>query len=151
MDPVTLIVAAVVAGASAGLTDAIKGEVTRAYAALRTKLFQRFDDDVNIKSNIGALEADPGSPLHKSALEQNLKKDGIDQDDELIALAKSVATATGLDVKQIRELAKGATVLSSAQRIQGVTSQKVEQVQHAGENSRVENSDQIITFGPPED
>jgi hypothetical protein len=152
MDPITLIVAAVVAGASAGVTDAVtdavKDQVTRAYNALRTKLVERFSGNATVGVLVESLENDPASAVKKSALTQTLGKEQIADDDELVALAQSVTTASGLDVEQITELARGATVLRSGQLIEGVTSQTVSQKRTLGENARIDDSPMTIRFGP---
>lgn len=151
MDPVSLIVAAVVAGASAGVTDAVKDEVRRTYSALRKKLLERFSENPTAMVVLEGLENDPASPVKKSALADNLGKEGLSDEDELVELARSVTAASGVDVAQISELAKGATVLRSGQVIEGVTTQSVIQKQRLGEGARIEDSPSTIRFGRSQD
>ncbi|WP_432937462.1 hypothetical protein ACQPXM_25120 [Kribbella sp. CA-253562] len=65
MEPVSLVVAAVVAGAMSGLTDTATQVVKDAYAGLK-RLLSRHDVDV------AALERRPESEVQKAALEENL-------------------------------------------------------------------------------
>ena len=149
MDPVTLIVAAVVAGASAGVTDAVKEEVKKAYGALRKKLLELFGD-ATTELAVTALEDNPGSSTAKAALTDRLGRESIGAQDELVGLAERVTAATGLQVEQIQRLATGASVLNSGQFIEGVESETAKQLIDAGEDSRVENSTQSIKFGRPQ-
>lgn len=150
MDPVSLIVAAVVAGASAGVTDAVKDDVKRAYAALRRMLVERFTGNSAVQTSIDLLEARPGSATAKATLTEQLGKAHVEEDDELVTLAEAVSGSTGLDVRQFIELARGATVLRSGTVIDGLASGTVTSTITAAEDSRVEDSGVRITYGPPQ-
>ena len=63
MDPVSLIVAALAAGASAGLKDTVAGAVKDAYAAVKRLLSQRYS-----RVNTSALEDNPKSQIQQAAV-----------------------------------------------------------------------------------
>jgi hypothetical protein len=105
VDPVTLIVTAVVLGASAGLRDTADQVVKDAYAGLK-RLLQRKGVEV------GPIERNPDSAAQRAAVDEQLTDAGAASDADLIEAAKqlitlvrasdpSVGPALGLDFERI--------------------------------------------------
>jgi hypothetical protein len=90
MDPVSLVVAAVVAGAVSGVKDTATQVVKDTYAGLKQLLERR-------KVELAALEAKPASPVQRAALEETLSDslDGADPADveRLLDAARAVIEA----------------------------------------------------------
>ncbi|MFD7553811.1 MULTISPECIES: hypothetical protein [unclassified Streptomyces] len=115
MAGVELVVAALAAGASAGLTDTASSAVRDAYAglreAVRRRLATRSGDSTRI---LEANEAEPG--VWQARLSELLSISGVDQDEEILSAARSllqdlggVGDQTGVNVVDARE-AKGVQV-----------------------------------------
>lgn len=85
MDPITLVVAAVAMGASAGLTDTASTVVKDAYAGLKALLTRRAVD-------VSGVERRPDSPAQQAALQETLTDAG-GVDDQIVAAAREVADA----------------------------------------------------------
>lgn len=90
MDPVTLIVAALVAGASAGLKDTATVAIKDAYAGLKSLIRHRFQDShaaasSAVHNEISAIEQ--GQQTDTGALHSALKGAGADQDGDLVRAA----------------------------------------------------------------
>ena len=90
MDPVTAIVAAVIAGAS----DTVTTLVSEAYGALKAKIHRLFERDPVVEITVDAVEANPDSPKAAAALTQVLADRDL-TDAELLALAEKVRQAVG--------------------------------------------------------
>lgn len=88
MDPVTLIVVALGAGALAGAKDAASSAVTDAYASLRELLKRRFAGKQNAELVLARHQGAPQT--WKAPLETTLKESGIDRDQEVIAAAQAL-------------------------------------------------------------
>lgn len=86
MDPVTLVVTAVVLGASAGLKDTAAAVVTDAYAALKGLLGGRNVD-------VSGVERLPYSTVQRDALHENLARAGDVVDDDVLVAAQHVTDA----------------------------------------------------------
>ena len=72
MDPVTLIVAALAAGASAGVTDAVSQGIQDAYAGLKALVLRRVQDQPAGEVAVIEHEKDPdtwSAPLVKTLLD----------------------------------------------------------------------------------
>ncbi len=106
MDPVSLIVAAVAAGASAGLKEQAEAAVKDAYAALKRILFDRHGVDVD------PVERKPASEAKRDSLKEDLSDAGAGADAEVLAAAKLVveevkrhdaaaARAVGVDLDDV--------------------------------------------------
>ena len=86
MDPVTLIVAALAAGASAGVTDTVSQGVKDAYAGLKAPVLRRVQDQQAGEVAVVQHEKDPdtwAAPLVKT-----LTAAGADTDPQLIEAAQ---------------------------------------------------------------
>jgi|HubBroStandDraft_2_1064218.scaffolds.fasta_scaffold509885_2 hypothetical protein len=94
MDPITLILTALVAGASMGVMDELKGEVKEkvkaAHARLRDLASKRFRAAgiPNAEAILAEYEADPES--YKTPLAKKLGVADAGKDDAIVAAAKAV-------------------------------------------------------------
>lgn len=88
MDPITIIVTALVAGAAAGLQPTIEQAVKDAYAGLKS-LIQRKYGDVNVD----LLEGDPKSKSRQMVVEENLQKTDAEKDADVLRQAKELLDA----------------------------------------------------------
>lgn len=106
VDPISLIVAAVVAGASAGLKEHAQEAVKDAYFAFRRLLSDRHGVDV------GPIERKPSSEAKQGSLKEDLGDAGAGDDTELIEAARRVveevrrhdgaaAQAVGVDLDDV--------------------------------------------------
>ncbi len=86
MDPVTLIVAALAAGASAGVTDAVSQAVKDAYAGLKALVLRRVKDQPAGEVAVVEHEKDPDT--WSAPLTKTLTTAGADRDPELITAAE---------------------------------------------------------------
>ncbi|WP_053226717.1 hypothetical protein [Solirubrobacter soli] len=105
MDPISLIVAAVAAGAAAGLKDTAASAVKDAYAALKGLLSKRGVD-------VGAVERKPESEPKRDSLAEDLKDGAAGDDvavleaaqrviDEVRANDAAAAKAVGVDLDEV--------------------------------------------------
>jgi hypothetical protein len=93
MEPVTVttaILAAIAAGATAGVTDTAKKAIGDAYAGLKTLLKRKFGGDSKVVEAVEKLERDPESAGWKETVGKEAAKAGANQDQELIAAAEDV-------------------------------------------------------------
>jgi hypothetical protein len=88
MDPISLITAALIAGASAGAKDAATSAVKDAYAGLRRLIERRLGSRADAVADLDRLEAD--SDADHSALLRRLAAAGAADDKELLAAATAV-------------------------------------------------------------
>ncbi|GGL05784.1 hypothetical protein [Nocardia jinanensis] len=88
MEPVTMAVAAVAAGAAAGLTGAAEQAVTDAYQAVKRLIGGRYQSvDVEI------VERQPESNNRRAVLAEELEQAGAGDDEELLVAARRVLVA----------------------------------------------------------
>ncbi|BBY66374.1 hypothetical protein [Mycolicibacterium helvum] len=108
MDPVSIVVAALAAGASAGLTDTVAEAIKDAYGRVKELLSEARYSQVDTK----AIEAKPDSEVQRAALKEILTDAGAEGDAALLAAssylleairihAPSAATAVGVDLDRI--------------------------------------------------
>jgi hypothetical protein len=88
MDPITLIVTALAAGAAAGLQSAAPKVITDAYEGIKA-LIKRKYGQVDLKT----LESSPASSNGKSLVKEELEKTDAGQDAELLRQAQAVLQA----------------------------------------------------------
>lgn len=88
MDPVTLIVGALAAGAATGLTDATAEAITDAYKTLKNLITQKYPD---VSPN--GVERKPESDVQRAALDEELRELGAAEDAELVAVARALLEA----------------------------------------------------------
>jgi hypothetical protein len=100
MDPVTLIVAALVAGVSSGVGDVAASGVRDAYEGLKGLLVRRFASDEQASATLEEHVADPEA--HEKSLAEEIRAVGADRDAEILAAAEDVlrrADAAGAKTK----------------------------------------------------
>jgi len=90
MDPVTLIVLALAAGAASGLKDAASSAVTDAYSSLKALAKKRFAGRPDGELVLARYEAAPQT--WEAPLSAELAAAGADSDAELIAAAQELMT-----------------------------------------------------------
>jgi hypothetical protein len=117
MDPISIIVMALVTGAAAALKPTTEQAIKDAYAGMKGLIQRKFG-----RVNVAVLETDPASKVRQAVVQEDLEKAGAGQDEELLTNAKAlldaiqthapdVPKAVGLDLEDI----KGASL--TAERI----------------------------------
>jgi hypothetical protein len=112
MDPVTVLVAALIAGTSAGVSTTASTAVQDSYASLRDAVRRRLagdpipaevTDEIAIAGRLTAIEAALADPSgRRGQLEAMLTNAGISEDDELVKLAVRLLSPTaGVNVTTI--------------------------------------------------
>ena len=112
MDPITAaILAAVAAGATAGLTEVTKKAIGDAYEALKTKIAEKFGAESELVDAIERVEAKPDSVGRQTTLQEEVQAAKADQDPDLLALAdalaKAIQTQTGKSATTMIATVKG--------------------------------------------
>ena len=91
MDPITTaIIAALSAGAVAGLTDTTKTAVTESYTKLKDLLTKKHGADSEVVQAVEKLEAKPDSQGRKETLAEEIVAVKAEQDEEIVAAANQV-------------------------------------------------------------
>ncbi|WP_157978730.1 hypothetical protein [Nocardia aurea] len=90
MDPLTVIITALIAGAAAGGQDAASATVREVYQAIRRRV-SRGGDDPDVRTALEANEATPGGNV--AALEAAIARIGGANDSELQTLAAQLLSA----------------------------------------------------------
>ncbi len=85
MDPISMVVAALVAGATAALKETAGSAVKDGYAALKALVLARFHGDEQGKAQLAAVERRPEAG--GAALQQSLAAAGADRDEALLRTA----------------------------------------------------------------
>jgi hypothetical protein len=95
MEPITLILTAIAAGASAGALDEVKDEVKAAYGKLRDLVSKRFREagTPNAEAVLAEYEADPES--YRGPLAKKLDAARAGTDDDLVAAATALLKLVG--------------------------------------------------------
>lgn len=88
MDPITIIVGALVVGAKTGLTDVAGQAIKESYAGLKTLIKDRYQ-----RAPVEMLESEPDDKGRQAILQQDLAKVGADKDPEVLEEAKKVLEA----------------------------------------------------------
>jgi hypothetical protein len=90
MDPISIVVAALAAGASAGLKDTVSAAIKDAYSGLKGILLKRFPG-----LDVSAVERMPGSKSKQDSLKEDLSEMGAvpGADSELLAAAERLIQA----------------------------------------------------------
>ncbi|MFI6495391.1 hypothetical protein [Streptomyces sp. NPDC050564] len=95
MEPVSLIVAALVAGAAAGATDATKEAVAAAYRRLLVAVRARLADRPDGPLTLDRFAEEPAT--WEPSLRAELTAAGADRDEALMALARQMLAGTAQD------------------------------------------------------
>ena len=88
MEPITVIVSALAAGAAAGLKPMAEGVIKDAYSAIKSFIKKKYD-----KVDLTPLEAKPESETKRASLAEDLTDAGAANDLELLDQAKQVIDA----------------------------------------------------------
>jgi hypothetical protein len=88
MDPISLILAALVAGASAGLKDTASDAIKDGYAALKALVLRRVKDEPNAAVQVEAVERAPDAD--PTELRERLQATGADADEDLLRAAREL-------------------------------------------------------------
>jgi hypothetical protein len=106
VDPVSLIVMALAAGAAAGLKPTAEAAVKDAYAGLKTFIRNRYSH-----VDLAPVEEKPASEAKRASLAEDLEEAGAAEDGELLKLAQSLvellrsydvdATPIGVDLERV--------------------------------------------------
>ena len=91
VDPVTIIVAALVAGAATGVTDTASQALKDGYAGLKKLLTGKFAGNSKALETLTEHESDPET--YEKPLAKQLQQTGADRDDEILAAAATVLKA----------------------------------------------------------
>jgi DNA helicase TIP49 (TBP-interacting protein) len=89
MDPISLVVAALVAGLTAGVTDTAKTAVMDMYQAFKARLMPKVESNEDAQSALVALEKKPDSEGRQLSLKEELISLKVDKDEELVRLAQA--------------------------------------------------------------
>lgn len=127
MDPITLIVTALVTGAAAGLKGTVEKALADAYQGI-TELIKRKYAQVDLKT----LERDPASAEHKTAVKAELEKTTAAEDKELLEGAQRVLQA--IPERALEATARAANV--SIKDIKAGASARIRNIQ-AGQGGRI--------------
>lgn len=104
MDPVTLIVTAIVAGIAAAAKPTAEQAVKDAYAGLKTLIQRRFSDKGDVSTAIEQVESKPESSGRREMLKEELDEAGAGQDSDVVKAAKELLALLqpqGADQSQI--------------------------------------------------
>jgi len=90
MDPVTIVVSALVAGLITGTTEMAKTAVIDIYESLKKSLSNKTEGNDDARAALVAIEKKPESEARQNVLKEELAKLNLEKDAELIQLAKSI-------------------------------------------------------------
>lgn len=90
MEPITLIVNALVAGATAGLTSVAEETLKDAYAGLKALIVRKFGSKRAVPQAIDFVEEDPEAAGRKEFLKGELEAAGADKDAQVLQAAKDL-------------------------------------------------------------
>lgn len=94
VDPISLIVMALVSGALAGIQSAAQDSVTTAYGELKAVLLRKYSsrDHAGLATAIAGVEREPRSPTAVATLRGQLQLTGAEHDPEVYELANLLVT-----------------------------------------------------------
>jgi primosomal replication protein N len=93
MDPVSLIVSALIGGLTAGLTDTAQVVTKDMYDALKARLMKKAAGNEDAQDAIAKVEKQPESKARQELLKEELGKLPLEHDEELLKLAQSLLEA----------------------------------------------------------
>jgi outer membrane protein assembly factor BamB/primosomal replication protein N len=93
MDPVTLVVSALLGGLAAGLTDTAKAATKDMYDALKARLMKKAEANEDAQDAIAKVEKQPESKARQELLKEELGKLPLENDEDLLKLAQSLLDA----------------------------------------------------------
>jgi hypothetical protein len=98
MEPITLIVSALVAGATTALKDVAGAVVKDAYAGLKTMILNRYGGEGDVAEAVEQVEAKPESAGRQMVLKEELAETGAPEDAELLRTAEALLVKVKPDV-----------------------------------------------------
>jgi primosomal replication protein N len=93
MDPVSLIVSALLGGLTAGLTDTAGAVTKDLYEALKARLMKKTEANEDARDALTKVEKQPDSKARQELLKEELEKLPLKDDQELLNLAQSLLDA----------------------------------------------------------
>jgi uncharacterized protein YmfQ (DUF2313 family) len=90
MEPISLIVAAIVAGLTAAATDVTKTTVKDTYDLFRSRLKKKVEGKEDAQEALAAVEKRPDSEARQAVLKEELAGLDVTNDEELLRLAQAV-------------------------------------------------------------
>jgi hypothetical protein len=90
MDPLSIIVTAVVSGAAEASRDAAVQAVKDAYNDLKELIVRKTGDKADVKEAIGGVERKPNSRSRQGVLREELEIAGVDRDDEVVKQSQAL-------------------------------------------------------------
>lgn len=90
MEPITIIIAALVGGATAAAKDVGKQAVKDAYDGLKGLVVRKFGTKGDVTAALEQAEKKPDSGPRRAVLEEELAGVGADQDEELVRQAQAL-------------------------------------------------------------
>jgi len=90
MDPITLIVTAIAAGAAVAAEGVAADAVRDAYAGFKTLVIRNFGTTGAVEANLQQVEAEPLNEVWQAALQQGLTQAGADVDQAILSEAQSL-------------------------------------------------------------
>lgn len=95
MEPVSLVLAALAAGASAGLTSTVQTAAGDAYQGLKSLVRRAFAGDAKAEAALTVFEDDPTEKVLVGKLVDHLAKHNVARDPDLLAAAQRVLDLAG--------------------------------------------------------
>jgi hypothetical protein len=130
MDPITLILTALAAGAGAGVKDTASSAITDAYNGLKTLIQRKFGDHQKTQTALIDYEEDPET--YEKPLRKILTTHPFAQDDEIITAAQHLMTLI-----QPQQASMGKYNIQNAGTVQGqVIGDHANVTQHFGDQSK---------------
>ncbi len=130
MDPVSVIVTALAAGAAAGLKPTAEQAIRDSYSAIKALIRRKYSG-----VSVDLLESDPASEERRRRLEEDLRRSEAADDEEVLSQARAVLEAVEQHAPEALE-AVGVTL----QDIQGA-SLKISRVRASGSGVKVKGAD----------
>src|SRR5260370_24017348 len=85
MDPISIIVMALVSGAAAAIKPTTEQAIKDSYAGIKGLIQRKFG-----RVDVAVLETDPASKARQAVVQEDLEKAGAGQDEELLRQAKAL-------------------------------------------------------------
>ena len=90
MDPLTIIVSAVVAGAAAAATDVVSDAIKDGYAGLKALIQRKYQDKEDVRDALEGVEKKPESGGRQQTLKEELEAVEVHQDSEVLEEAQKL-------------------------------------------------------------
>jgi len=90
MDPLTVIISALTAGAAAAAKDVVAQVIKDGYAGLKTLVVRRFGQKGDVETALEGVEKKPDSEARQGVLKEELEKAGAAQDTEVVRQAQAL-------------------------------------------------------------